>query len=314
MSTRLLETYEVKVVLLTPARVGGGVEGNLQQLLRPQVRREPVLRQVVLSVGEKPNSYRFERTPLIPATTLKGLLRSLTEKLAATIYKRYQSLELENLESTPLMLAANHHQPTPQEEEKRREKRLQQIPPLHAKPEQLTELQHGNNKIAIHKTLAKLFEELKPCVPEPPEASPKDWSYEAFASRYCPICMLYGSTHQAGAVRPLDAIPPQTPDIEVRTHVAIDRGLGIRSEKKLYTEELLQAGTTFKTRIHILWPLPTPEEQQNPTCNQLYQTTLQEAQRLWKTLLEYLNQTHIQIGSGKTRGNGLAKITIRQIR
>ncbi|HIQ55990.1 MAG TPA: hypothetical protein EYH59_04865, partial [Pyrodictium sp.] len=86
MSVKLLETYEVEVVLLTPTRVGGGVEGNLQQLLCSQVRREPVLRHAVLSVGEKPDSYRFERTPLIPATTLKGLLRSLTEKLAATIY------------------------------------------------------------------------------------------------------------------------------------------------------------------------------------------------------------------------------------
>ena len=283
-------------------------------MLCSQVCREPVLRHAVLSVGEKPDSYRFERTPLIPATTLKGLLRSLTEKLAATIYKRYQSLEPEDISSIPLMLAANHHQPTPYEEEKRREKRLQQVSPLHAKPEQLVELQHGNNRIAVHKALAKLFEKLKPCIPEPPEAPPRDWSYEAFASRYCPICMLYGSTHQAGAVRPLDAIPPQTPDIEVRTHVAIDRGLGIRSEKKLYTEELLQPGTTFKTKIHILWPLPTPGEHQNPTCNQLYKTTLQEAQKLWKTLLKYLQQTHIQIGSGKTRGNGLAKITIRQIR
>lgn len=304
---RLLETLTLRIRLLTPLRIGGGAEGNLQQQLYSHIVAETTLE--TRDNGPRATGIVWRRLPVIPATTVKGLLRATTERIAATLYASYASTEPKSIEELPRLLAALHHQPDPEEAQQRRSQRLQQLAPLHSRPNRLKPLNDREDTL-IDKAIAQLRSELEPCRPKPSENAPLDWAYEALASRYCPICILYGSTHQAGAIRPLDAIPQGEPRIRVRAHVAIDRALKTKSEAKLYTEELVEAGIVFTARIHILWPLPAPEEKTNKPCKKLYETALAEAKRLWRLTHQYLEQATIQLGSGKSRGTGLAKVVI----
>ena len=294
---KLLEQVSLQLVTKTPLRIGAGVEGNLAQVLRVLVVRKARIKLDPDNWAPIAQSTYIARLPLIPATSIKGALRAITEKIAASLYAAYSGKK-PGLEEIPRTLAALHHQPPLAEQAMRRTIGLQVAAPLHAYPDNIAEKDQP-----IPTVLREYGELVEKCTPESPTAAPRDWRYEAFASRYCPICLLYGSTHQAGAVRPLDAIPDKEA-IETRTHVSINRRTRTRAEGKLYSEELVTAGTKYTLRINILWPIPTPQELEHPQCRELLTSTLAEARKLWSLTLRYIKETGLRLGSGKSRGNG----------
>ena len=292
---RWLEGYRVRIILLSPTRIGAGAEGNLQQVLSPRLSTIYAFTGASLGPGGGAARARLQRLPVIPASSLKGLLRSLAERIAASIYHDYRGRDPSSLsaQEVPRFLAALHHQPTYQEEEERRRNQRIQSSPVHAY-EEPPELDYVDR-----------------CAPRGPEGAPTDWRYEAFASRYCPICLLFGSNFQAGAIRLRDAIPEKgEAKTTIRTHVSIDRGTRTKSEAKLYTEELVEAGTVFVTKLYLLWPLETPQEMRNNECMELYNAAIEEARRLWNIVKEYLETNEVQIGGGKTIGHGAVKIEL----
>jgi len=304
-----VEAHTVRIALLTPLRIGEAAEGNrLVQLTRL------ILREARLAASQgmlAAASYRVERTPIIPASSLKGMLRALTEKLARSLYPATADAPTK-LDEVPRLLASLHHQPSYTELDQRDAENLMKTSIVHAEPSQLTETPIHNARQRIHRALAGALKELKleACIPSPPRAAPLDWSYEAFASRYCPICLLYGTTHQAGAIRPLDAAPEKPTTLHTRTHVSIDRATRTSAEDLLYTEELVPAGTVFTTRLYIVWPTLSLEEKASNTCRQLLDTAIREAKKLWNTTLSYIANNPVELGAGKSRGQGLARITV----
>ncbi|HID40890.1 MAG TPA: hypothetical protein EYP33_01910, partial [Pyrodictium sp.] len=173
---RLLETLTLRIRLLTPLRIGGGAEGNLQQQLYSSIVAEATLE--IRDNSPRAAGIVWRSLPVIPATTVKGLLRATTERIAATLYSGYVSTEPKSIEELPRLLAALHHQPDPEESQQRRSQRLQQLAPLHSKPSRFKPL-NGREHALTDKAIAQLQNELEPCTLKPPEDAPRDWAYEA---------------------------------------------------------------------------------------------------------------------------------------
>jgi len=304
MDTLRLQRLRLTLVAESPLHIGSGTEGNSLVLLTAVMPFKASLEAGKVRVT------MYKRIPFIPASSLKGALRAITERIAASIYHDVLSKEgCSEPKMVPRCLAALHHQPAISEYEARRRRRCQLTPPVHGFCEA-----SDNALSTVHKEVSdfiKDFIERNQCLErdeQPTESSPIDWGYEHAASRLCPLCILYGSIHQAGAVRVTDAIAEASP-ITTRSRVSIDRATRTREERMLYVEELVPAGTRFHARLNIVPPLPRLVEE-NGECREAYDAALQEASRLWELTLEYVKRYGIVIGSGRSRGQGRLRITI----
>lgn len=284
----------------TPLRIGAGAEGNSLTLLTAVM---PV--RASIDAG-RVRVTAFKRLPFIPASSLKGALRALTERIASALYRdAIVSGGCGSPEAVPKCLAALHHQPAPAEIRERRAKRCQVTPPVHSM------CSVGDDALDAARGAIEDFIEKNGCIEpseQPGESSPLDWGYEHASSRLCPICILYGSIHQAGAVRITDAVAEET-TLTTRTHVSISRTTSTRSEKMLYAEELVPAGTRFSARLHLLPPLRRPAEEYGD-CGAAYAAALREAEHLWSLTLNYVKRYGLVIGAGKSRGQGRLRVII----
>jgi CRISPR-associated RAMP protein (TIGR02581 family) len=113
----------------------------------------------------------------------------------------------------------------------------------------------------------------------------------------CRVCQLFGSTAMAGRVRFEDAYPKSAPRLEVRTGVAIDRGLGSVAHGPFDLEVVTRG--TFKGKVQLrnfeLWQVG-----------------------LLALVLRDLREGRIPLGFGKSRGLGeiradLGPLTVRYV-
>ena len=296
------KSMRLTLVTETPLRIGAGVEGNNLVLLTAVM---PVRAEVRAG---RARVTAFKRLPFIPASSLKGALRALTERIASALYRDVLVNDgCDDPEDLPRCLAALHHQPSPMELRERRTRRCQVTPPVHNVC--------GTGDAALNAAWRAIngFIEKNGCIEpgeRPTESSPLDWGYEHASSRLCPVCILYGSIHQAGALRVTDAVAEES-TVTMRTHVSINRASRTRSERMLYAEELVPAGARFSARLHILPPLRRPAEEHGD-CGTAYTAALREAARLWSLTLDYVKKFGLVIGSGRSRGQGRLRVIVEE--
>lgn len=241
--------------------------------------------------------WRAEK-PIVLATTLKGALRALSERLAKASPDAFASSEAEKkaieLHVEPQGKPIQHR---PEEGEFKPEELgellealgLASVPAERAadlalmlgmQPEDAGELREQKAK-----TLADLLKD---------EAIRRLLSdlVERSLALHCPICRLYGSPSLAGKLRLVDALP-EGDDVRtrMRVHVGIDRRSLTAAENILYYEEVVEPGVAFTTYIVVDNLRPgTPEG------------------RLLASTLDAILKLHLQLGASKSRGLGLLKV------
>jgi len=324
-----IASYIVEVEVVEPLHIGlGRAEEALEVIKAPLV----VEFQATMTLSAYRQKYNM---PVIPASSFKGVLRRAVEYVSKAL--------LSHDKDAVSRIGCSHHQPTPLEQEKRRKKKLQEVEPVHATPEEPRELGHrlsmlilnreyklGEVKALYPREVEEVFKAYAETVEnkivgnldllEIYRAKP-DKLWEELASLLCPICLLFGSPHRAATIKttdlyPLDSLTQQEREtlLATRYHVAIDRKTGIRWEKALYKTQYVQPGTIYTGKLYIIIPELPPHLQQNTTITALYNKTIEKAQHILQQTLEYLkhqDQLLVKLGGHKTRGYGLARIEIK---
>ena len=106
---------------------------------------------------------------------------------------------------------------------------------------------------------------------------------------HCPICKLYGAPSLAGKLRLVDGLPEGEARISVRIHVGIDRATGTHRENILYHEEVVEP-SLFTTYLIV--------------DNVEFGSS--EA-RLLASTLEFILKLGLRLGGSKSRGLGFMK-------
>ena len=79
----------------------------------------------------------------------------------------------------------------------------------------------------------------------------EDKKFSKLLTYYCPVCRIYGSPEFSSKIKISDAIPEKDVVKMYMTHVKIDRKRGIKDEHALYTVEMLSPGAIFNTTIIV---------------------------------------------------------------
>ncbi|MEM1546488.1 MAG: RAMP superfamily CRISPR-associated protein [Candidatus Methanomethylicia archaeon] len=121
---------------------------------------------------------------------------------------------------------------------------------------------------------------------------------ELSLSLLCPICLLFGSRHYAGKILITDAIPVDQngeiakPEIETRTCVSISRRYRVAEPEKLYTiQYITPRNISFKSKMIIDNVMKGDTEA-----------------KLLAYLLKHISENEVVIGGLKSRGFGFVKI------
>ena len=241
-----------------------------------------------------------EEVPVLLATSLKGALRGLSERIAKSSHDAFADLEAEE------KALRWHHEPeggpirhAPEEgvfEEKdlRRlldvlgisslgpEEALRLAIALGMTPEDAREL---SDKVLKSGTLGSLN-----LANERARVLVSDLVERALAV-FCPICRLYGSPSLAAKLRLVDALPVSSTCTAMRIHVGIDRRSLTSAENILYQEEVVEPGAVFRAYLIADNVKPgTPEA------------------KLLASTLEFIRRLGLQVGGSKSRGLGLLRV------
>lgn len=287
----MVRVYRVVLELETPTHVGGGREDEYLTVLKM-----PIV--AVYTNG----STALRWVPVIPKTSLKGVLRATAERIARTLYAGRDDIYA--------AMALLHHQTTLVEREERRRVDLMVTGPLHTPPDMSIDkvFQYEREPYAIPLFDEKIKEAFKEYVRRISIRlerlarlgllTPLDRVYEEFASAHCPVCRIFGSSLQGGILHATDLLPENLENTmtQTRSHVAIERGRGIRAARMLYQLEYLSPGTRFTGYII----LATPDSSEAKQALDLFNHTI-----------KYINEVgYVTIGGSTSRGYGLARIKI----
>lgn len=111
------------------------------------------------------------------------------------------------------------------------------------------------------------------------------------AQLLCPICRLYGAPNLKGKITFLDTIiPPDEYSSRFRTYVGIDRKSGTRSERFLYS---LQLVTPKEIKLRII-------------VNNVNKGSAEAT--LWAATLDYILKEGLSLGARKSVGLGILKV------
>jgi len=323
-----IASYTVEVEVVEPLHIGSSRVEDVLEVIRIPL----VVEFEVATLAVYRQKYNI---PVIPASSLKGVLRRTVEYVSKAL--------LSHNTDTISRIGCSHHQPTPLEHELRRKKRLQDVEPVHAAPREPRELGHRLNMLVLDGEYR--FGDIEALYPREIEEAFKayvgavegrivenldlletyrakpDKLWEELASLLCPICLLFGSPHRAASIKLTDLYPLNTiaywgeeTIVATRYHVAIDRKTGTKWEKALYKTQYVQPGTRYTGKLYIIVPQLPLHLQENTTIATLYSQAVEKAQHILQQTLEYLkhqNQLLVKLGGHKTRGYGLAKIEIK---
>jgi CRISPR/Cas system CSM-associated protein Csm3 (group 7 of RAMP superfamily) len=222
---------------------------------------------------------------LIPATTWKGALRSIAEKIAPTMnLGGLEGIAVQNIttahdinEATKNVANATHNNVKLLDDFKEAVKTKKNTAIFNANDvyEKLYRLGYTEDEILQGgENIAQLLAE-----------------YLAF---YCPVGKLFGNHVMAGSLHFLDTI--YTSGLQRRTGIGIDRKKGIVKENALYTVE------TTDAKIQI--PL---------VITGLLDSTGDTPSRLLASTLEYVKTLGLNIGGRKSAGLGLLTLQKAEI-
>jgi len=318
--------YKLRLENTSEFSITGGVEDHERVLYESYVLRVNYSFNGKLNI----NNIGLFRVPIIPSSTLKGALRDLSEKIARELYS---NVACNSIKDIPRLLASLHHQPNLEELQKREGHSghfFVRWDPVHSdhdfnfRDPSYSRKKEGSGEkeppVITSNRLRECLEReglghcriIEAACEGVRDVDPLDWCYEYFASRYCPLDLLYGSPLQAGAVRVTDAVPmdPNSVVRRGRSRVAINRRTGIASHQKLFREEVVEPGSVFESTVYLVIPPYSPAELQNDVLRRLYSATVEEALRIWNLTLKYVEQFGLYLGSGKTHGKGRMRVEI----
>jgi len=261
---RLRSRYVInmKMIPKSPIHIGAGEEGFMKSIVFINVSGTPL--------------------PIIPAESVKGVLRSIAARIARSMKFNTTMYGL-NIDD----IVKNHKKDIHTDyinkllSENRREDLTGKIKEI-LKDINLSE-KHINN----------IVEEL----------GLKE-ALELAVSLLCPICLLFGSRHYSGKILITDAIPvnldgnPTSPKIETQTCTSISRKCRTAETGRLYTVQyIVPDNIAYKSRIII----------DNVVKGDI------EA-KLLENLLKYISEYGVIIGGLKSRGFGDMKIDMEILR
>ena len=208
-------------------------------------------------------------TPYIPGSSLKGTLRSLAERLARS-------------EELPVCEVFTH----------RNSCHVAAWLLRKAHEHFLTGMYKYSDLI---KSVKIQFEEV-PLYPKLAELRSFEEAVDLLKSKElpCPVCRLFGNTELASHIIVYDALPENgEPAIGYRTRVAIDRLRRAARSGALFRYEYVEPGCKWRFRL------------------KLYNLGLNgndSASRLFKSLIEYIKEFGLEVGSMKSVGLGLLEL------
>lgn len=255
--------------------------------------REPVLPLYKIRLSP---SLGGKAVPLIPATSLKGALRAISERMALSNVKAYAANRL-NLAALCL-----HYEPEEGVLSHRGEAKSEVCEGRRRLREWFEELIKELNirKLLSLKELRGVALRLGMKEEDVNELLAKGISVDNEAlldfldrslALYCPICVLYGSPSLVGKLRLVDCLPTDELSLSFRTHVGISRDTLTSKEGALYEEELIDPGVNFKTELIVdNLDLGSPEA------------------KLLGATLDYILKLGLHLGGGKSRGLGVVEV------
>jgi len=253
-------------------------------------------------------AHNKREVPVLLASSLRGALRAISERLARTDPSAFTSTEAE-LKAVELHYEApgkplRHRGP----DNKLREQEETLIEVLRALGLEGLELERlsqlaimlGMSPDDVTEFVDSLSKAGHERLPDIKSLSEREKAFVAeVADRClamcCPICRLYGAPGLAGKLRAVDGLPREHDiRISVRAHVGIDRASGTHREDILYQEEVIEPGHTFTAYLIIDNIEPGSSEA-----------------RLLASTLEFILKLGLKLGSSKSRGLGLLKLDDR---
>ncbi len=262
----MIEVYRIELEFEEPVSVVGEADDSVLKVMRTNA----------IKWGE--GSYRVEYgIPVIPASTIKGALRSfflsLTKSMLDCDVVRYHEETSEPRHYKKKVLP--HHEGFMPEKE--RLEKLKEYLVEHEGVEETYFLEEGSEEELI----------------------------ERLASLSCPICLLFGSVYLAGALRFSDVLLNGS---ERRvTRVTMNRALGKAAENKLFTLEVVEEAKGVGYAVLAFNPdLLELVETLGLECNG--KSTIDLAKELWMEGKKILEEDGIILGHSKSTGMGRAKV------
>ncbi len=271
-----VKVYELRLKFTEPVSVVSDAEGS----------KLYVLRSPTVSWDGKGATVHY--APVIPASTLKGTLRSLALSIAKSVYDcDVVKLHEENVEPRERPKSVPHH---------RSDESWQELLRNETVSGRVKELLKYLREEGVSEGY---FEEM-----------PDGEKWERVASLSCPVCLLFGSQYSAGLVRVSDVVLHGYENVLNR--VVIDRGSGKVKEGKLFSMETIEGA---EGKAYLVFAIPKPLEdlisKVGLECNG--KSPLELAEELWNQMVEILKEDGLELGHSKGVGMGRAEVEIREV-
>jgi len=256
----VIETYKIKIRFEEPVTIISEAEDSILRIMRSDVVK-----------WEKGGYSVLYGNPIIPASSLKGALRSFFLALAKTLYD---------------CDVLKYHD----------EASGDQIP-SHS-PRAWVDKYAGN------------VERIRSYIKEDAELSEKE-AWERLASISCPVCLLFGSQHLAGALRFSDVVLERA-KIRRLSRTAMNRALGKVSEGALFTIEVAEGADGEGYAVLAF----TPQLQKLVKAVGIEcagRDPISVAKELWDIGTEILHEDGIELGHSKSAGLGRAVLEFQKL-
>ena len=221
--------------------------------------------------------------PIIPSSSIKGALRSISEKIAKNMVFK------EKIENDAVQLHIEKAEITHNRSSELFKERVQNIIEKlkRDKTHEIIALT-GLSEDKIGEIISNY--ELKGVEGLIDENYIK--YFDLYLAMHCPICRLYGAPRLAGKMKLSDALPLKNIETKFRTHTSIDRKSMTAKEHYLYTLELLEPITNFQLELICDNVMPGESDA-----------------KLLAATLNYIKKLGLQLGGRKSIGLGLMKIS-----
>lgn len=221
--------------------------------------------------------------PIIPSSSIKGALRSISERIAKNmmfkdvIKNDAVKLHVEKAEITHDKSNELFEEYVKNIIEKLKIDKKHEMVALTDLPEDkiselISKFELGGIKGLIEEGFIKYF--------------------DLYLAMNCPICRLYGAPRLAGKMKLSDALPLKNIETKFRTHTSIDRKSMTVKEHYLYTLELLEPITNFQLELICDNVMPGESDA-----------------KLLAATLDYIKKLGLQLGGRKSIGLGLMRIS-----
>lgn len=315
-SHRYAAAYKIEIEAVSELTIGGG---SLEKATSPF--DIPVAK---MYIGNK-------AIPYIPASTAKGLLRSLAEDKIRECVKQIRKDKLKDLYD--VLKEAWRPDEDPEALRELGEKALKKTLAQFIAEEALKNIEnayaergiealaHSDSSFKIDELLRAVKVTPYVCNPtieglacELPVRPYKKLYLKALgASNYpCAVCLAFGAPGYASNIHITNLYPVGEIGVDyfvlTRVHVAIDRLTGAAAEGKLFEMEYVTPGTKFEGLILVKGK---PTQTQNPDCRIIEEWERGNVEEIPSMLIDMLAKNEISTTLGRRKSAGMGEVRVR---